>query len=104
MPIEEFIAAVQALQGLKPEYIEQLITLAPRLTDAQRSDALAKLKPIHDDILAQGETLLHEIDEGEKEIQHALKVDLPAQQRAVEDAERSSVDAIFNDDSSSLAA
>ncbi len=96
MDTQTYIAAVRGMVGLRPDMIEHLVALAPKLSDAQRKKAIADLTPLHAKIIASSEELLTEMSAGEKEIAKEEK----SLRAAVEKDERASAESVFDDDSS----
>ena len=99
MDEQTFIQAVQGMQSLPPLHREQLLKLAPLMSDAERAKTLKKLKPIVKKIEDQQEVVLALADEGIKEVQHARKTILPKMHQEIEQAEHSAAEHIFDDDS-----
>lgn len=95
MDTETYIAAVRGMVGLRPDMIEHLVALAPKLNDAQRAKAIADLTPLHAKIVASSDELLTEISAGEK----ALAKQEKSVRAAVEEGERASAESVFDDDS-----
>ena len=96
MNTQTYIAAVQAMVGLRPDMIEHLVALAPSLTDAKRAKVIADLTPLHDGILKASDEVFAEIEHGEKEISAARK----AERQAAEKQDQASADSVFDESSS----
>ncbi len=99
MTAEDFIAAARALIGLPPAMIDQLVALAPKLTDQRRAEAMAELQKEHGEIMTESKAILANVDEGMKEIAAFRRTELPKIHGEVEAEERAGAEHILDDDS-----
>ncbi len=104
MTAEDFIAAVRTLTGLPPVMIEQLVALAPKLSDKRRAEAMAELQKEHGEILTESRAILASVDEGMKEITAFRRTELPKIHGEVEADERAGAEHILDDDASNVPA
>ena len=102
MDAELFVAAVQEMVGLPPVMREHLIKLAPKLTDEQRAETMAKVTAMHHDIIETSDELLKEVDAGEKEMREFEHVTLPKMHQAIEKEEHEGAESILDDSPPSL--
>ena len=99
MDEQTFIRAIEQMGSLPPLHREQLLKLAPLMSDKDRAKTLKKLTPMVAKIKKQQHLVLSLADEGIKEVQHARKTILPKMHQEIEQAEHSAAEHIFDDDS-----
>ncbi len=100
MTAAAYTEAVRSMTGLPPHVTKHLLSLAERLTDEQRKGAIEKLQDVHSDILDTGKKIVDAADEGEREIEHFERVEVPRMHQEIEQSEHQSAEDIFKDDSS----
>ncbi len=97
MTADAFITAVKEMNGLPPMLANQLIALAPRMTDQERSDAVAQLTPMNADIEKDQKDILKDLDEGMVTLKKAEKTILPAMRKAESQKEAQKAESLFDD-------
>lgn len=86
MTPEDFITAVEEMEGLTDLMVEHLVAIAPKLTDEQRADTIEKLRIADGEIitaLGDQETLIKQ----EEQEMHAIERDVTRQEESGEHAE-----------------
>lgn len=97
MTATAFADAVKGMVGLPPLMRDHLLTLAPKLSDEERAQAMTKLQAIHGDILKTSEELVKEIDAGEAELSEFRRTELPKINAKIEKEEHAGAESILDD-------
>ncbi len=90
MTATAFVDAIKKLTWLLPLQSDQLIALAPKMTDAQRLEALAAVKTQNDTIGKNVQEMDEIQDKVEKETKAIYKKEWPKIKNAIQEEERSS--------------
>jgi hypothetical protein len=88
MTATAFIDAIQKMAHLRPLQADQLIKLAPFMTDAERKDTLASVQQAHTEIDADVKEVDWVQTQVEKETQEIYKKEWPKVKEAMQTAER----------------
>lgn len=93
-----FIDAVRAMAGLRSDITERFITLAPHMTDLERTTTLQTLIAQHEEIKKDNAELVHVLDEQIADMSVLEKTTVRTLQTKEEKAERAAAEDILDGD------
>jgi hypothetical protein len=95
MTAAAFVDSVQGMKGLLPGMVEHLVSMAPKLTEQERAEAVAALQPVSAEIVQLETEQTAILDNGKKEMAQLKRKKLPAVKKLYEQAEKGKTESDF---------
>lgn len=95
MTPETFVQSVTDMKGLLPEMVQSLTAMAPKLTNEERDEAVAKLQPISNEILLKQAEREESIALKDAQLQELKKHRLPEIKNMMIEREQRAADAMI---------